>query len=140
MAYDIPVMKKQILAQLKRGDMSVQQLSGAMHASRPTLRRWLAQMAEVHQVFHYTQPDNAAVRIYTLDRTKHKEDAYSRVKRKAGRQLPQGIIPGARVFLFDDPAREEINRAIMLSQRTRTKVTAHPGTSWGDVALRMPFA
>jgi transposase-like protein len=137
MAYNAAEMKQKIAEHLKGGDMPVKEIAELVHASLPALRRWLAQMAEGGEVFHYTTT-NWAVRIYTLDRSKHREDAYSRVKHTGNRHAPQGIIPGARVFLFDDPEREDINRAIMLSQRTKTKVAVYPGTSFGEVTLRMP--
>jgi hypothetical protein len=140
MTYNAEEMKQRIARNLEAGDLTAKQLAAALYASLPSIRRWLAQMAERGDVFHYTNPNNSAVRIYTLDASKHREDAYSRVKRNGNRQNPHGIIPGARVFLFDDPEREAINRAIMLSQRTKTKVTAYPGTSFGQVELRMPYA
>jgi hypothetical protein len=138
MTYNAEEMKQTIVRHLQGGDMNVKQIAEYIHASLPALRRWLASLAEAGEVFHYTVPENGAVRIYTLDRSKHREDAYSRVKHTGNRHTPQGIIPGARVFLFDDPEREAINRAIMLSQRTKTRVAVYPGTSFGEVTLRMP--
>jgi hypothetical protein len=138
MAYNAAYKHQEILQHLERGDMDARQLSDLLLVSLPTLRRWLAKLVEGGDLFHYTKPENSAVRIYTLNSKLHKEDAYSRVKHSGNRQLPHGVIPGARVFLFDDPAREHINRAIMRSQRTKSSVSVYPGTSFGDVALRMP--
>jgi hypothetical protein len=116
-----------ILDLLAIRDMDYDDIMRNISTCKSNVKACIATLIRNGKVFKYPKDGRHNARnVFTCDPLKARGTRCEVVKRN-------DIIPGARVFLADDPKRVEINRAIMLSQRKKSSVKVNIGTCWGMI-------